>query len=102
MTVTAMDSQSLTGVTSVTISLLDVNDNTPVFESDTYMFSISEDSREFSVIGVVSATDKDDGENSTISYSIISGNERKLLSLIINHYYPFNIVNTLGKVCAVL
>ena len=62
-------------MTSVIITLLDVNDNRPQFQSDAYRFSVSEDIAAFSVIGNVVAVDSDAANNSTVSYSILSGNE---------------------------
>ena len=55
--------------------MLDVNDNRPQFLSDAYRFSVSEDIASFSVIGNIVAVDNDAGNNSTVSYSIVSGNE---------------------------
>eukprot|EP00794_Sanderia_malayensis_P011813 gene11813-13037_t len=81
ITITATDAQSLTGVTSVIIIILDVNDNSPVFSSETYMFTVVEDVKAFATVGSVLATDKDSGENSTIGYSITSGNERSWFTI---------------------
>ncbi len=77
LTVTATDSQSLMGVTSVTITVLDVNDNSPVFSSDAYLLSVAEDVQVYMSIGSVLAVDKDSGENSSVAYSIVAGNDRK-------------------------
>ena len=74
MTVIATDSESLEGVTSVIISVLDMNDNSPRFSVDAYRFSTSEDSSVNSVVGVVSAVDADLGQNGTVTYSIVAGN----------------------------
>ena len=77
ITVTATDNQSppQIGVTSVTITITDINDNAPKFSSNAYKFSISEDAGQSTVVGVVVAADQDAGNNSKLSYSIQSGNE---------------------------
>ena len=60
---------------SVTISLRDVNDNPPEFGQDTYEASISEEARKGDEVLIITATDKDDGNNARMSYSITAGNE---------------------------
>ncbi|KAF4118311.1 hypothetical protein G5714_000362 [Onychostoma macrolepis] len=57
-------------ITTVRISITDVNDNAPVFSSDTYSRSILvKDAKVGELLLTVSATDKDDGSNTIISYS---------------------------------
>ncbi|XP_016358108.1 cadherin EGF LAG seven-pass G-type receptor 3-like [Sinocyclocheilus anshuiensis] len=57
-------------ITTVRVSITDVNDNAPVFSSDTYSRSILvKDAKVGEVLLTVSATDKDAGSNSIISYS---------------------------------
>nr|CDS24489.1 protocadherin 1 [Echinococcus granulosus] len=53
------------------IQILDVNDNAPVFGSPSgYRFVIEEEKEAGSVVGVVSATDADEGKNGKISYRL--------------------------------
>ncbi|KAL5103513.1 Protein dachsou [Taenia crassiceps] len=53
------------------IQVLDVNDNAPVFGSPSgYRFVIEEEKEAGSVVGVVSATDADEGKNGKISYRL--------------------------------
>ncbi|VDM31387.1 unnamed protein product [Hydatigera taeniaeformis] len=53
------------------IHVLDVNDNPPVFGSPSgYRFVIEEEREAGSVVGVVSATDIDEGKNGKISYRL--------------------------------
>uniref|UniRef100_A0A915EXK6 Cadherin domain-containing protein n=1 Tax=Echinococcus canadensis TaxID=519352 RepID=A0A915EXK6_9CEST len=53
------------------IQILDVNDNAPVFGSPSgYRFVIEEEKEAGSVVGVVSATDSDEGKNGKISYRL--------------------------------
>ena len=63
------DSLYTTEVT-VNISVLDVNDNSPVFKEQYYKASISNDLSSGVSILKVSATDKDSGTNGEIKYSI--------------------------------
>ncbi|XP_039541429.1 cadherin EGF LAG seven-pass G-type receptor 2-like [Pimephales promelas] len=57
-------------ITKVRVSITDVNDNAPVFSSDTYSKSILvKDGKVGEVLLTLSATDKDAGNNSLISYS---------------------------------
>ncbi|XDV15735.1 hypothetical protein PO909_015751 [Leuciscus waleckii] len=57
-------------ITTVRVSITDVNDNTPVFSSDTYRKSILvKDVKVGDVLLTLSATDKDAGSNAVISYS---------------------------------
>ena len=58
---------------SVSISILDVNDNAPQFDMTLYNFSVAEHSSMGTSLGVVSATDNDIGVNGLVTYSIISG-----------------------------
>ncbi|XP_076130098.1 protocadherin-16 [Alosa pseudoharengus] len=58
----------LSSVTQVQISVLDVNDNSPVFPSASHAVDISEDAAEGSLVLEVSASDADDGENGKIMY----------------------------------
>ncbi|CAM4471706.1 unnamed protein product [Leuciscus chuanchicus] len=61
---------SILNITTVRVSITDVNDNAPVFSSDTYRKSILvKDAKVGDVLLTLSATDKDAGNNSLISYS---------------------------------
>ena len=62
---------SLTSVATVTISLVDVNDNPPVFERTMYSLSVSEATPVGTSVGRVYATSRDIGINADISYSIV-------------------------------
>ncbi|KAM9374238.1 cadherin-8 [Phaethornis superciliosus] len=63
----------LSGTTTVTITLTDVNDNPPKFAQSLYHFSIMEDVALGEPIGRVKANDLDIGENAKSSYEIIEG-----------------------------
>ncbi|XP_056103176.1 protocadherin Fat 1-like isoform X1 [Rhinichthys klamathensis goyatoka] len=61
-------------ITIVRVSITDVNDNAPVFSSDTYSKSILvKDAKVGEVLLTLSATDKDAGNNALISYSFSEG-----------------------------
>lgn len=58
----------------VLVRVLDANDNDPRFQRDNYEFRIEENQRRGAVVGVVSATDLDIGENAAIRYSLLPAN----------------------------
>lgn len=61
----------MTSQVPLTIVVLDVNDNEPVFESDVYDFMVFENEAP-RVVGVLVASDEDIGSNAQISYAIVS------------------------------
>ncbi|KAM8968719.1 protocadherin-23 [Sarcophilus harrisii] len=67
----------LNSTATILIDVLDVNDNTPIFNSPEYYAHVRESLPVGSQIVVVSAKDHDSGANSEITYTIISGNERE-------------------------
>uniref|UniRef100_A0A8C1MAR4 Protocadherin-16 n=1 Tax=Cyprinus carpio TaxID=7962 RepID=A0A8C1MAR4_CYPCA len=70
LTVEAQDQgiPSLTSTVTLDISVLDLNDNSPVFTSSSYSVEVSEDALEGSLVLEVSASDKDEGSNSQVVY----------------------------------
>lgn len=70
LTVEARDlgTPSLTSTATLDISILDLNDNSPVFTSSSYMVEIDEDTSEGTFILEVSAVDKDEGSNGQVVY----------------------------------
>ncbi|NXI12015.1 PCD23 protein, partial [Irena cyanogastra] len=67
---------SLNSTATVLITVLDVNDNPPVFSSPEYHVHVREGIPIGSHITEVSARDCDAGTNAEITYTIISGNDR--------------------------
>nr|ALL98470.1 dachsous Ex isoform [Drosophila melanogaster] len=57
--------------TRVIVRVLDANDNDPKFQKSKYEFRIEENLRRGSVVGVVTASDLDLGENAAIRYSLL-------------------------------
>ena len=56
----------------VRIVVLDENDNSPVFSEDPYNCEIDENSAINSRVCFVSASDSDDGENSVVTYELVT------------------------------
>uniref|UniRef100_A0A674NJN4 Cadherin 22 n=1 Tax=Takifugu rubripes TaxID=31033 RepID=A0A674NJN4_TAKRU len=65
----------LSGSTTVTIVITDVNDNPPRFPQKMYQFSVSEGAAVGTPVGHVIATDADMGENTDMTYLIKDGGE---------------------------
>ena len=72
LTITAkLVHHSLTATTLVTVTVLDMNDNVPIFDRSSYSATVFADQISTTVpIISVSATDADDGSNAQIGYSI--------------------------------
>ncbi|XP_056151398.1 protocadherin beta-16-like [Lampris incognitus] len=62
----------MSGTMQILITVLDANDNAPVFTQPTYKASIRENAPIGTVVTTVTATDADHGSNGRISYSISS------------------------------
>ncbi|XP_024124833.1 cadherin EGF LAG seven-pass G-type receptor 2 [Oryzias melastigma] len=59
---------------NIHVTILDVNDNPPVFEKDEFDILVEENSPIGLVVGHISATDPDEGSNAQIMYQIVEGN----------------------------
>lgn len=84
LTVKAADQgvpRRLTATGTVVVSVLDINDNPPVFEYREYGASVSEDVLVGTEILRVYAASRDIEANADITYSIISGNEHGKFSI---------------------
>ncbi|XP_042340233.1 protocadherin-23 [Plectropomus leopardus] len=75
------DSGLQTAHCRVSISLLDVNDNAPVFEHGSYRTAVWEGQVHNTYIMQVFASDPDSGMNGQIEYSIVSGNPNEAFVL---------------------
>ncbi|XP_026095452.1 protocadherin alpha-6-like isoform X12 [Carassius auratus] len=64
------------GILNITITILDTNDNRPVFSRDTYSVTLQENSAVGTVVIRVNATDMDEGPNSEIEYSFAALNSK--------------------------
>ncbi|XP_063075109.1 cadherin-7a [Engraulis encrasicolus] len=63
----------LSGTTSVTVTLSDVNDNPPRFQPKSYQFWVPESLPVASSVGKIKALDSDIGRNAEMEYRIIDG-----------------------------
>ncbi|XP_072486691.1 protocadherin beta-1-like [Notamacropus eugenii] len=72
VTVTAVDSgsPSLSAWETVTVQILDINDNLPLFNQSSYTMYVTENNSPSLMIGGVNATDSDSGQNAKVTYSI--------------------------------
>ncbi|XP_062872176.1 cadherin-11 [Trichomycterus rosablanca] len=71
----------LTGTTSITVNLSDVNDNPPRFTQRLWVFSVSELALPGVEVGRVSASDADVGENAELVFTITDGDGRKVFNI---------------------
>lgn len=67
---------TLSSFATVTITVLDINDNPPVFERRDYLVTVPEDTSPGTEVLSVFATSQDIGTNAEITYLIRSGNEK--------------------------
>ncbi|XP_017561491.1 cadherin-7a isoform X1 [Pygocentrus nattereri] len=63
----------LSGTTTVTVTLTDVNDNPPRFSRKSYQFAVPESLPVASVVAKIKALDSDVGANAEMEYRIIEG-----------------------------
>uniref|UniRef100_A0A672IDN9 FAT atypical cadherin 1a n=1 Tax=Salarias fasciatus TaxID=181472 RepID=A0A672IDN9_SALFA len=74
-------SPRLSSLCQVVVSVLDINDNPPVFEHREYTATLSEDVAVGTQVVRVQAASRDADANGEISYSIVSGNEHGMFSV---------------------
>ncbi|XP_076797790.1 cadherin-19 isoform X3 [Arvicanthis niloticus] len=82
---------ALSGTTTVSIKLSDINDNKPIFKESFYRFSISESAPSGTSIGKIMAYDDDIGENAEMEYSI-EDDDSKTFDIIIDNETQEGIV----------
>ncbi|XP_028315718.1 protocadherin beta-16-like [Gouania willdenowi] len=77
LVLTAVDGgePQMSGTMMIAITVLDVNDNAPVFTQQTYKATVTENSPKGTIVATVTASDADHGSNSKITYSIINALE---------------------------
>ncbi|KAM6985970.1 cadherin EGF LAG seven-pass G-type receptor 1 [Aplochiton taeniatus] len=71
----------LKAAVDIHVSVLDINDNAPVFEKDELFIYVEENSPVGSVVARISATDPDEGTNAQIMYQIVEGNVPEVFQL---------------------
>uniref|UniRef100_A0A8C6S4X8 Cadherin 8 n=1 Tax=Neogobius melanostomus TaxID=47308 RepID=A0A8C6S4X8_9GOBI len=72
----------LSGTTTVTVTLTDINDNPPKFSKSLYEFVIPEDLPMGKTGGNVKANDRDIGENARSTYNIIDGDGLGMFEIV--------------------
>ncbi|XP_076148302.1 protocadherin beta-16-like [Alosa pseudoharengus] len=83
---TALDGgePQLSGTVQIHVTILDANDNSPVFTQAVYKTSVVENSPKETILTVVTAMDRDKGVNGLVTYSISSSIEGVLELFNIN------------------
>ncbi|XP_034400131.1 protocadherin beta-15-like [Cyclopterus lumpus] len=85
---TALDdgSPQRSGTVMIHVTVLDANDNAPVFSQAVYKASLRENSPLDTIVVTVSATDADDGVNGDVTYDLgyVSVTDEKLFSIYLN------------------
>ncbi|XP_028315716.1 protocadherin beta-16-like [Gouania willdenowi] len=77
LVLTAVDGgePQMSGTMMIAITVLDVNDNAPVFTQQTYKATVTENSPKGTIVATVTASDADHGSNSKITYFITNALE---------------------------
>ncbi|XP_055744892.1 protocadherin gamma-A11-like isoform X25 [Salvelinus fontinalis] len=63
------------GTVQIHVTVLDINDNAPVFTQEIYKATVVENSPKGALLATVSASDADKGSNSMVSYSLSSSTD---------------------------
>lgn len=71
----------LKAAVEIQVSVLDINDNAPVFEEDELFIYVKENSPVDSVVARITAKDPDEGTNAQIMYQIVEGNIPEVFNL---------------------
>nr|XP_045728297.1 cadherin EGF LAG seven-pass G-type receptor 1 [Mirounga angustirostris] len=71
----------LSASVDIQVSVLDINDNPPVFERDELELFVEENSPVGSVVARIRANDPDEGPNAQIMYQIVEGNVPEVFQL---------------------
>ncbi|XP_051552991.1 cadherin-6-like [Myxocyprinus asiaticus] len=72
----------LTGSTTISISLTDVNDNPPRFTQSIYQFSVPELTEAGASVGRIKAVDADIGRNAEMDYTVVGGDGLDVFEII--------------------
>ncbi|XP_041750768.2 protocadherin gamma-C5-like isoform X4 [Coregonus clupeaformis] len=90
ITASDLGKPSLTSRKTITVRILDVNDNSPVFSQTSYTVYVKENGIPGSLLSTVSASDTDMGENAKISFSIL---DSKVQDVSVSSYIYINSDN---------
>ncbi|GCB65944.1 hypothetical protein scyTo_0000506 [Scyliorhinus torazame] len=69
------------GTTRIRITVVDVNDNAPVFDQETYRASVAENVARGTLVTKINAVDSDEGTNAELTYSFTSHVSQKFREL---------------------
>ncbi|KAJ6663303.1 hypothetical protein lerEdw1_010439 [Lerista edwardsae] len=64
---------------TVTVSVLDQNDNSPAFTHNEYNFYVPENLPMYGTVGLITVTDADSGENAAVTLSILNGKDNFII-----------------------
>ncbi|XP_029462462.1 protocadherin-11 X-linked isoform X1 [Rhinatrema bivittatum] len=70
---------SLQTNTTVTLMVLDQNDNNPAFTHNEYNFYVPENLPMYGTVGLITVTDADNGENAIVTLSIVNGRDNFII-----------------------
>ena len=83
----------LSSVTSVTITVTDVNDNSPVFTADSFSLTVLEEQASGLFIATITADDVDEGDNGIVSYGLTGIYADRYFIFIFTLIYSRKIAN---------
>ena len=93
---TDMGTPSKSTSTTVSISVIDVNDNDPKFSTNQmYVFRVPEDTQIGTTVGTIEASDADSGDFGAIAYSIQAGDEGNHFRIVQDENHGMITVNNL-------
>ena len=72
---TYSNGKKVEGSSSMEVSVIPINEYSPIFNQSTYAFSLPKESVIGTLVGSVSAVDEDEGPDSVLEYKLINGNE---------------------------
>uniref|UniRef100_A0A665UJH1 Protocadherin gamma-A10-like n=1 Tax=Echeneis naucrates TaxID=173247 RepID=A0A665UJH1_ECHNA len=86
LVLTAVDGgePQMSGTMLILITVLDANDNAPVFTQTTYKTTVTENSPTGTVVGTVRASDADQGSNGKITYSVTNSIDDERILFAVN------------------
>lgn len=60
----------LSSTADITIDVININDNDPIFDTDIYNFTVRENSPRGTIVGQIRANDMDDGKDSIFIFCV--------------------------------
>ena len=94
----ATESSEFAVIKTITVNILDSNDNPPIFPPQNLNFSISENQPIGTSVGSVTAEDSDGGDNSLLQFYVVGGSN----SSYCNNDLPFYTVKTSATTADIL